>query len=491
MLKQILLKNFKSYRDQALPLAPLTLMIGANASGKSNAIEAFRFLSWLSGGQKLSVIQQHLDDSDQILRGQSKDFGYLGSQQFTLGCMLDVQAANHEAKADWSNAGVDIEYYWLNGLSEDDMKERQQLLYPTAFLGEPTFPGFPFYQLEWRNFEITLEIRSNELHIVQEQITSHVGNTETFPLYCVSKSSDGLGSDIRIAYNNFKRGKNKPQITCTDQIAVMCQLESPATFAHEHIRSKQEIPTTIKYFQVFLENTLFLDPVPALMRGDSFSEKKLRGNCSNLSGVLHYLWQQEKNRVAILQFIQSLPEQDVKDLKFFEDRRGRVALELVESFGGKDKSWSVELLSDGTLRVLAIAAAVLSAPEGSTVVLEEVDNGVHPSRAYHLLTTMQNEAKRRNIRLLLTTHNPALMDALPDEALGDVVFCYRDPQEGDSRLVRLSDLDDYAGLITQGPLGELVTNGIVDRFVKSPVTPEAKKQNALDWLARLQGDEAA
>ena len=77
------------------------------------------------------------------------------------------------------------------------------------------------------------------------------------------------------------------------------------------------------------------------------------------------------------------------------------------------------------------------------------------------------------------------MDALPDEALGDVVFCYRDPQEGDSRLVRLSDLDDYAGLITQGPLGELVTNGIVDRFVKSPVTPEAKKQNALDWLARL------
>lgn len=32
MLKQILLKNFKSYRDQALPLAPLTLMIGANAS---------------------------------------------------------------------------------------------------------------------------------------------------------------------------------------------------------------------------------------------------------------------------------------------------------------------------------------------------------------------------------------------------------------------------------------------------------------------------
>lgn len=39
------------------------------------------------------------------------------------------------------------------------------------------------------------------------------------------------------------------------------------------------------------------------------------------------------------------------------------------------------------------------------------------------------------------------MDAIPDEALADVVFCYRDPNEGDSRLVRLGDLDDYVGLV--------------------------------------------
>ncbi len=42
--------------------------------------------------------------------------------------------------------------------------------------------------------------------------------------------------------------------------------------------------------------------------------------------------------------------------------------------------------------------------------------------------------------------------------------------------MRLSDLNDYPGLVAQGPLGELVTNGIVDRFVKSPVTPEEKNK---------------
>ncbi len=130
-------------------------------------------------------------------------------------------------------------------------------------------------------------------------------------------------------------------------------------------------------------------------------------------------------RAVIVDFIKSLPEQDVKDISFFEDRRGQVSLELVESFGDEERTWSVELLSDGTLRVLAIAAALLSAPEGSTVVIEEVDNGVHPSRAKQLLSTMREQAEKRNVRLLLSTHNPALMDALPDSALGDVVFCYR------------------------------------------------------------------
>jgi len=268
----------------------------------------------------------------------------------------------------------------------------------------------------------------------------------------------------------------------------MNQLESSAIFESGHKKAQKDIPITIRKFLGFLTNTLFLDPVPSLMRGDSYPEKKLHGNCSNLSGVLFSLWADKEKRPLIIEFIRSLPEQDVKNLEFFENRRGQVSLELIESFGNEDRTWSVELLSDGTLRVLAIAAALLSAPEGSTVVIEEIDNGVHPSRAKHLLKTMREHAENRNLRLLLTTHNPALMDALPDASLGDVVFCYRDKLKGDSRLARLSDVSDYPGLVSQGSLGDLVTNGALDRFIKSPVTPEHKKENAMRWLARMQGD---
>ena len=243
----------------------------------------------------------------------------------------------------------------------------------------------------------------------------------------------------------------------------------------------------VRIIEEILSSTYFFDFVPSQMRNESLEDTRLRQNGQNLSGVLYTLWQHEPHQEDILKFIKSLPEQDFKTLKFYPDHRDRIELALVENFANQEQEWNSDVLSDGTLRVLGIAAAILSVPENSTLVIEEIDNGIHPSRAKSLLNTMLLLAEKRNLKLLLTTHNPALMDALPDQALGDVVFAYRDPKQGDSRLIRLSDLDDYEGLVSQGSLGELVTKEVVDRFVKNPVSSQEKKKKALDWLEQMRG----
>ena len=210
-----------------------------------------------------------------------------------------------------------------------------------------------------------------------------------------------------------------------------------------------------------------------------------------MSAMLAALWQKEENHDRLVAFIRSLPEQNIARLDFITTQRGDVMIQLIETFGGQEKAVDAPLLSDGTLRVLAIAATLMSAPPDSMVVIEEIDNGVHPSRANQLMSSIQEVAKQRRLRVLLTTHNPALMDALPIEAVADVVFCYRDPEAGDSRLVRLSDLADYPQLMAQGDLGELVTAGIVDRVVKQQVDPEEKKKRALEWLEGLRASSSA
>lgn len=241
-----------------------------------------------------------------------------------------------------------------------------------------------------------------------------------------------------------------------------------------------------------LSESFFFDFVPTKMRAESLSEKDLRPNGQNLAGVLHYLCEKDEhvsdNKTKLLNLIKSLPEQNIIDIKFYVDHRERVEFALIENFGNTPKEFPMDLLSDGTLKVLAIATALLSVSTGSTLVIEEIDNSIHPSRAHDILSLMRQYAEERGLKLLLSTHNPALMDAIPDEALADVVFCYRDPQQGDSRLVRLGDLDDYVGLVVQGSLGDLVTRGIVERFVQHPKTKEEKKKQALDWLKQMQVD---
>lgn len=438
MLTVFRLAHFKSYEHAELPLGPITLLIGANASGKSNAIEALRLLSWLAQGQKLSSIQYTINAGDRILRGRVGDLCRRPSHRFTLGCQTDDST--------------------------------------------------------WHTLTLTIEERDGELHIVEESISDP---SETLPLYQLDQPSEGVGTDAGVAYNNFQRGRNKPHTTVSDQMAVFVQLEGSARFDEKHERSQSVIPEVAKRYQSLLQDILFLDPAPSRMRQYAFqTDTRLKGDGTNLSSVLYKLWgphdaatvtpEQQAHREEILRFIRSLPEQDILGLTFITTPRNEVLVAATESFGGQKQEFDASLLSDGTLRVLAIASAMLSAPKGSLVVIEEIDNGVHPSRARDLLERIRAVAQSRNLRVLLSTHNPALADALPDEALCDVVFCYRDPHTGASRLQKLGELEDVSDLLVKGPLGHLMTSGAIERFVKQPVDHEAKRRQGLEWIGRVR-----
>ncbi|MDE2691526.1 MAG: AAA family ATPase [Acidobacteriota bacterium] len=428
MLSSFTIRNFKSYEKATLKLGPLTVLVGANASGKSNAVEALRFLSWFAQGNKLGSIRYALQESAQAIRGTVNDLGHGGRRRFSLSCVTK----------------------------------------------DP----------KWNQYSVTLERQTDEdLHITDERLT---GSFQRVPLFEVV-SSQVAGGDIRVAYNNFARGGMKPQVTCTDQMAVLLQLQSSARFGQHQKMAQRVIPETTTRYQGWLSNIVFLDPQPSTMRAYSFkTERTLSGHGANLSGVLFNLCRKAHTKSEVLHFIKALPEQDITKIDFIETPRNEAMVKLTETFGGKQTEYDAALLSDGTLRVLGIAAAVLSAPEGSIVVIEEIDNGVHPSRAKLMLDRLSTVANERNLRVLISSHNPALLDALPDDAVPNVVFCYRDPTTGSSCLQRLVDLPDYPELIAQGAVGHLLTQGILERVVKFRRRPEERRRRAHAWLEAIK-----
>jgi AAA15 family ATPase/GTPase len=56
MLTALHLINFKSFADANLRIGPFTIVVGTNASGKSNLRDAFRFLHGIGRGYTLAEI---------------------------------------------------------------------------------------------------------------------------------------------------------------------------------------------------------------------------------------------------------------------------------------------------------------------------------------------------------------------------------------------------------------------------------------------------
>jgi len=438
MLTSLTLRNFKSYQEATLSLAPITFLIGANASGKSNALEAIRLLSWLAKGSRLDDIERNIQSGNAIARGQAIDLFGAEKQYFTLGTHID-------------NA-------------------------PDG----------------WTDFEIEIGLLSDQLIIIGESV-SKASKDQELTLYKIDSDPNLHTDEISVTYNNFKKGGNKPHIPCSNRQAIFYQLETPSRFQQNHTQSQKIIPAVTKVIRETLRNIVFLDPRPAVMRDYAYAkDDDIKEDGSNLSSVLYAVCQQgETQKNKLLDFIRSLPEQDITDIRFSITDRNDVMVRLIESFGNKEHQIDAPLLSDGTLRVLAIAATLLSVNSGTFVIIEEIDNGVHPSRADNLVKQIREIALERKLRVLITSHNPALLDAVPDSDIGNVLCCYRDPQAGDSRIVRLADLERFPELIVQGTLGQLMTKQVLDKFLKDKSTAEQRQQNALSWLEQLKQGEVA
>ena len=56
MITSLRLVNFKNFDDETLRVGPFTLIVGANASGKSNIRDAFRLLHGIGRGYALAEI---------------------------------------------------------------------------------------------------------------------------------------------------------------------------------------------------------------------------------------------------------------------------------------------------------------------------------------------------------------------------------------------------------------------------------------------------
>lgn len=213
-----------------------------------------------------------------------------------------------------------------------------------------------------------------------------------------------------------------------------------------------------------LRNIFVFNPIPSLMRNYVPLQTELKEDASNIAGVLAGI--HEFQRIPVLeriaQYVRNLPERDIV----------RIWTETVGLFG-KDamlyckEKWTndTELtldakgMSDGTLRFIAIVTALLTLPKNTLLLIEEVDNGLHPSRATELVTALKTIGNERSIDVICTTHNPYLIDALGSEMIPCISYIKRDGNTGNSTICLLDEHENLFNIMASGSIGMSMANG--------------------------------
>jgi predicted ATPase len=222
-----------------------------------------------------------------------------------------------------------------------------------------------------------------------------------------------------------------------------------------------------------LRSVFHIAPDPPRMRTYvPETDHELRRDGANVSATLGHMTECHLPKVERLKaLIDAVSDLDVAELGSTRTDLGDVMLLVGEKVGPAVERTPARELSDGILRLAAVGAALLSERDDLdlsaslldqpfvTLVMEEVDNGLHPAQAGRVLDLVRQETSERGNRIVLTTHNPALLDAATGEINRSVIVCYRDHDSGRSVLSRVTDLPGYARAMTVGSIGDAVTQG--------------------------------
>jgi len=389
MIQEIRLANFKSFGPSTtIPLAPFSVFIGPNAAGKSNLIDAFRFL------------QECVKDGIETAAERRDGWNLLRCHR------LDLDSKE-----------ISLELKWVYGPETPEVIYEGKNFTPTSLLYSLTFD--------------------------QDFVVVH----EAGFLYGVPKGEEGQRE-----ISTFQRDQEKVEIreslrekmlTLPVQeinrsmlfISDRFQPSLVALFINDAVRSWR--------FHKFL-------PDEARRPAKKYPFSRVSETGDNLAAVLHQLQSGNSHlRERLLELMQSLvPE--------FEDWETEQLLDGRIIFKVRERSTQVAFppiaVSDGTIRLMAILAALLWSQEisllGPAVFIEEPEWCVHPFVLEQLSQLMREVS--RTTQVIVTTHSAEFVSyCLPEEVY------LMDKVDGCTRIGRADEIDYIREFLKHFTLGEL------------------------------------
>lgn len=400
MLTRIEIDGFKTFRAFALDVPSFLVVLGRNASGKSNLFDAIQFLRLVSQGTLLEATKD--------MRG---DFVELFHRQVDGSRMRRMTFAAETL---------------VPGTVTDSFGDSEAVTHTRL------------------RYELAVELRSNARgerpYVVHEAVR------------LIRKTGDRwarrLPPELRAAAAVYSKSSTDPLETVLVHDRPTFVLSSgqrgrrrqlPATEATATVLSSL---TTASEFPLLyaikreLQSWRLLQVDPAALRSPSAYDDPdtLSMSGANLANVLRRMADDTatpdrpdgllSDVVADLAAV--IP--GVRDLRIVEDDSRRQRHLEVTMRG--EANYSARLASDGTLRTLALLTALYDDRDAGLICFEEPENGMYPGRLVEFLGhlrrcvapphSMDSRRGPRLRQLVVSSHSPAALRALPPVRNGNV-----------------------------------------------------------------------
>ena len=421
MITKLKLKNFKNFKQEEIELGPVSVLVGANATGKSNIRDALRFLHGIARGYNLAeILGEKYGEGGYLqwsgIRGGTRAVCLSGEDSFGLSVEFERKANTQGSEVAFK---YDIQVQCLtNGKAPRVLRESLYKNDHRIFAGPFQDNNGPIGPkiIDANYLEVEVELRA------EEETDSKMGPP----------------------------GWNK--ISMMRGISIQPMLTQILEWAkHQNVVPQMalEIEETLSEF----ESIRFIDLSPESMRKPSLpGQYVLSDRGENLSSVLQAICEQPQLKQALSNWIQELTPMDVVDFEFVPDAAGKILVYLIEAGGRKTSANSA---SDGTLRFLGMLAALLGPNPAKFYFLEEIDNGIHPTRLALLMDLLDQQSKSKGIQIVASTHSPQVLRLIKPDNLKYATLAYRLKGSADGRLKPLTEIPHLLDVIKNQDIARL------------------------------------
>jgi predicted ATPase len=206
-----------------------------------------------------------------------------------------------------------------------------------------------------------------------------------------------------------------------------------------------------------LGNMQEVDPWPSTLRQYSQSSivSRMGDHGESFATVVKAVLRDESRKSAYLSWLRQLTPFELDDVEILEGALGESLFALVE----RGRVTPAPILSDGTLCFAAITAAFFQQDMPDIVKIEEIENGIHPSRLRLLLELLRSQSRGSGPQVFATTHSPVVLAWLDEKDFETTFLFKRDEDTGASTVTPLSEIPHLIDLVRKQPIGELFTEG--------------------------------